>query len=342
MDSKYLEIIEKGVVKCKSETIDTDTLESNEALIENEASIISAGTELSRVFALKPGITFPIRPGYGSIGHIIAKGEALNDYEIGQRVFYAGQHCSINKFKCSSKDLMSHIFKVPEDIDPIEATMVCMINICLTAPNNSNVKLGDKVAVFGLGMVGLLAALLYELAGTTVFGIDPVQTRCDFARSMGIQNVISCPPEKQVDAIMALTNQQGVDISVEAVGHSSVIKNAVLAARKFGEVILLGTPRVEYQGNITEVFNPIHMKTLTVKGNLTHCVPLKNEPGMKLSTERNITLSFDLIKSKKIDASKLISHIIKPEEAEETYHGLYKEKDKYRCAVIDWSQDEQN
>jgi threonine dehydrogenase-like Zn-dependent dehydrogenase len=43
-----------------------------------------------------------------------------------------------------------------------------------------------------------------------------------------------------------------------------------------------------------------------------------------------------LMVSKRIDAMKIISHVIKPEEAEQAYHGLQYDREQYRCVVIDW------
>jgi threonine dehydrogenase-like Zn-dependent dehydrogenase len=336
MQSKYIEIVEKGVVVVKNEEISLDDLGPNEAIIQNETSVISAGTELSRVFALKPGVTYPVRPGYAAIGRILQKGSALTDYEVGERVFYLGNHASLLRFTGNGGEEWNHFFKVPEGLDSVEAPLACMIGIALTGPNVCEVKIGDSVAVFGLGVVGLLAALLYQINGARVIGLDPVESRCELAKSLGIREVIACAPAEQAEAVKALTEGLGADISVDAVGHSSVIGTAIQAARPYGQVVLLGTPRVAAEGNLTDIFNPIHMKMLTVRGALATGAPLKSVPGNRLSFERNYRNAFDLMLNKQIDASKIISHVIRPEEAEVAYHGLYYDKEHYRCVVIDW------
>jgi threonine dehydrogenase-like Zn-dependent dehydrogenase len=337
MLSKYLEIVEKGVVVVKNEEVSTDDLGPNEAIIQNETSMISAGTELSRVFALKPGVTFPVRPGYAAIGRILQKGSALTDYEVGERVYYLGNHASVLRFSGNGGEQWNHFFKVPEGLDSVEAPLVCMIGIALTGPNDCEVKIGDSVAVFGLGVVGLLAALLYQINGARVIGLDPVESRCELAKDLGLREVIDCEPGKQVAAVKTLTDGLGADISVDAVGQSGVIATAIQAARPYGQVVLLGTPREAAEGNLTDIFNPIHMKMLTVRGALAaNAVPLKPTPGFKLSFERNYRTAFELMLNKQIDASKIISHVIRPEEAEVAYHGLYYDKEHYRCVVIDW------
>ena len=336
MQSKYIEIVEKGVVVVKNEEVSTNDLGPNEAIIQNETSIISAGTELSRVFALKPGVTFPVRPGYAMIGRILQKGAALTDYEVGERVYYLGNHASLLRHSGNGDTQWHHFFKVPDGLDSLEAPLVCMIGIALTGPNDSQVKIGDSVAVFGLGVVGLLTALLYQINGARVIGLDPVESRCDLAKSLGIRETVSCAPAEQAEAVKALTDGLGADISVDAVGQSAVIATAIQAARPYGQVVLLGSPRVAAEGNLTDIFNPIHMKMLTVRGALANAVPLKAAPGTRLSFERNYRTAFDLMLNEHIDASKIISHVIRPEEAEVAYHGLYYDKEHYRCVVIDW------
>ncbi len=67
MESKYIEFVEKGAVSVKTEILDTGRLEPMEVVIENEASIISAGTELAKLNGMEKECSFPFRLGYGSI-----------------------------------------------------------------------------------------------------------------------------------------------------------------------------------------------------------------------------------------------------------------------------------
>lgn len=336
MNSTYLEIVEKGCVVCAEETLQEHTLAPYEALIANEASIISAGTELSKVFAFKEGLKFPIRPGYGSVGKIIAKGGALTEYQIGERVFYTGKHASLQYYTAASKTQWDHMFHVDASLDPVEATFACLVNIAMTGPNLAEVKLGDRVAVFGLGMIGLLAAMLFQMQGTKVIGMDTVAERCEFAKSIGLETVVNCPAGEQVKTVMELTNNEGTDIAVDAVGHCAVIASAIHVAKNYSQVLLLGSPRIAFEGNITEPMNAIHMKNLRVIGSLMNCVPLRATEGMHLYAERNFRTAFELIAARKIDARRFISHVISPEQANEAYHGLMYQKERYRCVAIDW------
>ena len=68
MQSRNIKITAKGKVECVVEPVDSAPLVEGELLIRNEASLISTGTELSRVYGLKKGVVYPVYPGYASIG----------------------------------------------------------------------------------------------------------------------------------------------------------------------------------------------------------------------------------------------------------------------------------
>lgn len=338
MLTKYIEYVELGKVVCKSEDVTIDNLDSMEVIVKNESSIISAGTELARLYGLEKGSCFPFRPGYGCIGRIIAKGEGVNGYKIGDRVFYAGKHAGVQRFKYGSNHQWESLFPVPEDIDPIEASVACMVNIAMSAPNKTDMNLNDTVAVFGLGMVGILAALIYKIKGAKVIAVDPVKERCDLVKEFGLDFVVDCPAEQQLETINKITNGKGVKVAVDAVGNSSVICNCIKAAGEFGQVLLLGSPRTSLRGDITEIMWDIHIKHLTVKGaHMFHC-PVNTQRGVAIDVSWIFATAFDLIKNKKLNVSKLISHVIKPEQIAVAYNGLEKNKNEYTCVVIDWRE----
>ena len=338
MFTKYIEYEELGKVVCKSGHVNVENLAEMEVVVQSESSIISAGTELARLYGLEKGTTYPLRPGYGCIGRIIAKGEGVTDFKLGDRVFYAGTHTGIQRFMHGANHQWQYLFPVPEDIDPIEAVVACMVNIAMSAPNVTEINLNDTVAVFGLGMVGIISALIYKLRGAKVIAIDPVKERSDLAKELGLDIIVDCPAEKQLEMINQITKGKGVRIAVDAVGHSAVIRSCIKAAGDFGQVLLLGSPRSPFDGDITEIMWDIHIKELVVKGAHMFNCPVNQQRGVSIDVSWVFATAFDLIKSKKIDASKIISHIITPEQAAQAYEGLQNDKTKYTCVVIDWRE----
>ena len=78
------------------------------------------------------------------------------------------------------------------------------------------------------------------------------------------------------------------------------------------------------------------MKMIKVIGAFNRLNPLNEKEGSRLSVSRDFKVVSQRIFDKRIDASKIISHVIKPEEVEAAYHGLQFDKENYHCVVIDW------
>ena len=144
-------------------------------VVQNEATLISAGTELAGLYGDEPSATYPSRSGYAAIGRLIAKGEAVGDFAIGDRVFYAGSHASAQRFLHGQNHQWGRLYPVPEGIAPEDAVFVCLAEIAMTAPNVTTLDIGDTVAVFGLGLIGILAAQLYQLKGARVLAVGATQ-----------------------------------------------------------------------------------------------------------------------------------------------------------------------
>lgn len=337
--SKYILFPEKDSIAVPSETVTSDRLPAHEIILQAEASVISAGTELARLSGTEYRSSFPARPGYGMIGKIIEKGSEIA-FPVGTRIFCAGSHASYQRFQCNQDHQWNYAFPVPDGLDPVEASIACMAEIAMTAPNLSDVRLGDTVAVFGLGMVGLLSALMYQLKGANVIGIDPAAFRCELAKKMGIRDVIDCPPDRQYDSVMALTGGKGAHITVDAAGHSAVLLSAIKVTAEFGEILSLGSPRTPYPYDLTEVFKEIHLKCCRLTGAHMWQYPVQAQRGVKKSVAWAFNTCFDLIRTKKLDVTPLISHIIPAGNLENeitgVYDGLRNKPNEYTCAVIDW------
>ncbi len=336
MKATYVEFTAKGIVEVKTEEVSESNLAGHEVVIRNEASIVSAGTELARLHSLEKGHNFPARPGYGAIGRIVAKGADITDYDVGDRVFYAGTHASAQRFTHGENHQWGSLFPVPEGIDAIDATVGCMTEIAMTAPNITELALNDTVAVFGLGMVGVLAAQAYQLRGARVIGVDPVKERCELARKVGIETVIDAAPAKQVEAVHAHTDGRGAMVTVDATGLTGAVLNCVEATALFGQVVLLGSPRAPLEADVTRPFSTIHMNGLVVRGAHMWRYPLHSDRNTPRSVDWVFATTFDLIRRGKLKVRELISHVIPPAQAPDAYDGLQNRRNEYTGVVIDW------
>ena len=141
-----------------------------------------------------------------------------------------------------------------------------------------------------------------------------------------------------MEKVKQLTQGRGSDISVDASGISPAVVNAILGTAKHGQVILLGSPRASYSCDITPVFNAIHMKMLNVKGAFNELNPFPVTDGLRRNVLRDFETVERLILNDVFDAEKLISHVIKPDQIMEAYHGLMYKKEDWHCVVIDWKE----
>lgn len=321
--------------------IDAENLKPHECLIETYVSLISAGTELSRVFGLKKGAAYPVNPGYCSVGKILKKGEEVYQAEEGDVVLFSGPHSSHQIYDYTASD-GGILHKLDGGTTPEEGAFLMMCWIAMNGILPADVKLGDTCAVMGLGNLGLILSILYKRMGTKVISVDPVRHRCALAQEMGISYVVDCAPENQAEEIMALTDGKGADIVVDASGLSACVETCIKVAAKYGQVILLGSPRTDYTTNVTPSFNAIHTKMLTVVGAFNRRYPYEEQEGSRLSSKRAMKYLEGLMREKAIDVKKFISHIIKPtaEDLMFAYDGLMNKKGDFTGVIIDWKAGE--
>lgn len=319
------------------EKLDVSTLKDDECLIETDVSLISAGTELSRVFGLKEGATYPVYPGYCSVGKVIKVGSKVTEVTEGDRVLFSGPHSSHQKFNRLRSD-GGILFKLKDETEAIDGAFLMMCSIAMNGILPLDVKLGDKVVVIGLGQLGLILSILYKEMGIDVIAVDPVKSRARIARDCGIDKVIDVVAKNQYDAIMDATDRYGADIVVDATGLSVCIETGFQVAARNGHVMLLGSPRTAYTTNITNSLNAIHTKMLNVMGGFNRRFPYEEVENSRISLTRNLKYLENLLNNKTIDTKHFISHSIKADEDEllKAYRGLMNNKESYLGVIIDW------
>lgn len=336
MKAKQVVFTEPNVVRL--ETFDFDPKPSeNDIVIRTLASIVSAGTELACLAGLADWAPFPFRPGYGAIGEVIAIGNYVKDIKIGDIILTYSNHASHAK---------AHILavKVPEGLEPEHAVFARMANVAITALRVSSAELGDTVAVIGLGLVGNLAAQLFQLSGCRVIGIDRIPKRLEIARACGIEQIVNASISDPIQVVKEWTDGKRCEIVVDATGNPQVSVMASQLAGKNSEVILLGSyfgRRLET--NVTDLLERIHLwehGCVTYKGAHEWRYPVKEDPQgfAKHSIERNTKINLRLIAEGKLKVKPLLTHKFKPEQHAEAYEGLKDKPHEFLGVVFDWAQ----
>jgi threonine dehydrogenase-like Zn-dependent dehydrogenase len=337
ISSRHVLFTAPNLVELASEELPDDPLDRDEVLIRNEVSLISAGTELARLRGEGEGVgQFPSRSGYASIGRVIATGPGTTGLQTGDRVFFAGKHQAVQRFKHNQNHQWGRCYPVPDGIAPEDGVFVCLAQIALVSPWVGAAGPGDTVAVFGLGVIGNLCAQLYRLGGARVIGLDPVAARCTMARRCGITETCDAAPGQQAAAVLAATGGRGADLTVDAVGHSAVAMAAVECTRQMGECVLLGTPRAPLAGDLTQLLNRIHMEGIALRGAHMWRFPAMTVRGTKRTVADAYAMLFDMIADGRLSVAPLRSHLVPPDAAPQSYHDLAVARDRAWGVVIDW------
>src|SRR5215203_1866703 len=114
------------------------------------------------------------------------------------------------------------------------------------AINTGNVGRGDAVAVFGCGGVGDAAIAGALLAGAhTIIAVDLDPRKLELAKEFGATHTVDASAGDPVEAIQALTDGNGADVCIEAVGHPAVFEQAFYARDLAGTVVQVGVPNPE-------------------------------------------------------------------------------------------------
>lgn len=133
------------------------------------------------------------------------------------------------------------LYSVPQNVDCETMVFSDPARFALAAIHNAEIKLGDRVAIFGLGAIGMMALQMARLDGAVqVFAIDPIAERLALARELGA-NATFNPAE--CDAGMAIkeaTGSAGVDVAIEISGVYAALQAAIRSVHKEGIVVTSG------------------------------------------------------------------------------------------------------
>lgn len=177
----------------------------------------------------------PLPLGYCNVGRVIAVGEGVNDFKVGDRVASNGHHA---EFVSIPKNLVAHI---PSNVSDDEATFTVIGSIGLQGIRLLNPTLGETVVVVGLGLIGLITAQLLVANGCRVIGSDIDESKLAMAAEWG---VIPFNPIKGdiVKFVEDQTNGVGADgvIITASAKNNEIISQAAKMSRKRGRIVLVG------------------------------------------------------------------------------------------------------
>jgi len=201
----------------------------------------------------------------------------------------------------------ANLAKIPDGVRDDEVVLLADIaSTGFSAAESGDVKLGDTVAVFAQGPIGLCANLGAKLRGASfVIGVEGDPARRDFALRMGADVVLDPRMGNVVEEIKRLTHGRGVDVAIEALGMQETFEDALRCLRPGGTLSSLGVYSEELRVPLDAFAAGIgDYKIVT-----TLC------PGGKERMRRLM----ELVQHKRIDLTPLLTHVFPLSRIKEAY-----------------------
>ena len=263
----------------------------------------------------------PIIPGHEFAGDVAEVGEGVKYVKPGERVvadinvscgvcyyckrmqklfcpdmYQVGIH-SNGAFAEYIKVPEQNIIRIPTDVSYEHAAFMEPLSCVISVVDKANIASGDVVVVIGDGPLGISAARLAKLSGaSTVIVCGHHDYRLNKANEMGADIIVNTKKEDPLEVVLSETDKRGADAVIEVVGKPTTYRWAVDMVRRGGRVALMGVPGPTDKLELM-MFNDIFNKELSLSVSFAGTY----DKGIR---------ALALIRSKKFDVSKMITHRI--------------------------------
>jgi threonine dehydrogenase-like Zn-dependent dehydrogenase len=328
-------VVFHGVGDLRVEDVPRPRPKAGEAVIRITATTI-CGTDVHIVkgeYPVKQGLIL----GHEPIGVIHELGSGLEeDYTVGQRVIVGAITPCGQCFYCLNgvhsqchgplggwrfgntingawaefllvPDARANLAVVPDGLTDEQVLMLPDIaSTGISGAESGGVKVGDAVAVFAQGPIGLCATLGAKLRGASlIVGVDPVAERCAMSTRFGASVTINPNTCDVVAELKRLTDGRGVDVAIEALGRQETFESALRSVRPGGVLSSLGV----YSGKLVAPYEAIHAGLADQRIVTTLC------PGGKERMRRLMTM----VASGRIDLTPLVTHRFSLDDLKDAY-----------------------
>lgn len=355
---QLLQYLDSGKLVC--EEVPCPTIKDHHLLVETQCSLISPGTErMLRDFArssyfakarkqperlkelvaklksdglratldaVRRKLAEPLPLGYSNVGRVLALGDGVQGFRLGDRVLSNGPHAEVvlvPELLCA---------RIPDQVSDEEASFTVLGATALQGLRLLNPSLGESFAVIGLGPVGLLAVKLLRAAGARVLAGDINAERVELARRCGAETLIILSEQDFVSAARSFSGTNGVDgvLIATASNKSSIMHQAAQICRQRGRIVLTGVSGLELRRS------DFYKKELSFQVSCAYG-PGRYDPNyegkaqdyplpfVRWTAKRNFETVLALLANKQLSVSDLISAEHPLEQAIDAYAALDKQ-----------------
>ena len=328
MESKSLYYLSPGVVEVRSEVVPDPG--PNQVLVRTRYSAISHGTEMllyrgqfpdgialdESIPSLSGGVNYPLKYGYAQVGEIIHAGSEVDQSWIGKNVFAFHPHSSC--FVSGIKDLQI----IPDGLKLEDALFFANMETAVGFAMDGGPAIGERVVVFGQGIVGLLTtSLLATYPLECLITLDHFDLRRQASLDMGADT--SLDPEKA--NYFSDTNHKddgdlvhNADLVFELTGNPAVLNHAIEAAAYEGKIIVgswYGKKEVHLE--LGGWFHRGRLKLIS-----SQVSRINSTFSARWEKERRYQLTWEMLRQ--VKPSRLVTHTIPIEDAKKAFDLLDK------------------
>lgn len=296
-----------------------------EVSVKTLVSAVSSGTEMllyrgqmppemqvdESIPALDGAFQYPIRYGYAAVGRVEEKGTGVQDVEVGDMVFCFRPHESA--FVCGVTDLI----KVPNCVEPEDAVFLPTMETAVNLVMDGQPLIGEQVAVFGQGVVGLLVTALLSMTPlSSLVTIDQYEQRREESVALGATCSLSPDKPDLVEALQGSRDYRGADLSFELSGNPAALDMAIKVAGYAGRIVVgswYGTK--ESKLDLGGRFHRDRVRLIS-----SQVSTIAPEWSGRWSKARRFDVAWSMIR--KLRPSRLVSHAFSLEEAALAYELL--------------------
>jgi predicted dehydrogenase len=290
--------------------------------------------------AVRSKLDQPLALGYCNVGRVSGVGSAVTGFEVGDRVASNGKHAEV---VAVPKNLCA---KIPDTVSDEAAAFTVIGAIGLQGIRLADPKIGECVAVIGLGLIGLMTVQMLRAQGCRVLGIDFDQSRLELARSFGAETANPGAGEDVVARAIAFSRGRGVDavLITASTKSNDPVSQAAKMSRQRGRIVLVGVVGLElsradfYEKELTfQVscsYGPGRYDAAYEEGGQDYPIGF-----VRWTEQRNFEAVLDLMASGALNTPPLISHRFAFEQAEGAF-GLLTSDEPSLGIVLTYSPDE--
>ncbi|WP_026897748.1 bi-domain-containing oxidoreductase [Daejeonella oryzae] len=328
-------------------------------LVENEFSLISAGTERGTVKVAqasllgkakqrpdlvaqvmqnikKEGLSATIDKvrtkldslkalGYSTSGTVISSLDSNSLFKPGDRVACAGQDYASHAEVVSIPQNL--VVKIPENVSSEEAAFTTLGAIAMQGVRQAEPRLGEKICVIGLGLLGQITAQLLKANGCAVFGIDLNEGLVKLANEGSANQALNRNDPNLIAACDNFTNGHGFDaiIITAAAPSNDPIELSAEISRKKGKIIVVGAVKMDIPRDPHFFRKELDLRMSCSYGPGRYDTDYEDNGHdypyayVRWTEQRNMEAFLDLLSRKAIDIKPLITHVFDITDAEKAY-----------------------